>query len=77
MDDQDPVCLGCHRSIEEGSVVAFGEGLWHVQWQVSVHLNSIRGVKGSEALVLAPYCRGTSQLARVYPSQGHLMNKHA
>jgi hypothetical protein len=34
MEDQDPVCLGCHRSIEEGSVVAFGEGLWHVQWQV-------------------------------------------
>ncbi|KAG0077963.1 hypothetical protein BGZ90_006195 [Linnemannia elongata] len=31
MEDQDPVCLGCHRSIEEGSVVAFGEGLWHVQ----------------------------------------------
>ncbi|KAF9949210.1 hypothetical protein BGZ72_008983 [Mortierella alpina] len=30
MDEQDPVCLGCHRSIEEGSVVAFGEGLWHV-----------------------------------------------
>ncbi|KAK5829319.1 hypothetical protein F5H01DRAFT_271455, partial [Linnemannia elongata] len=29
MEDQDPVCLGCHRSIEEGSVVAFGEGLWH------------------------------------------------
>lgn len=33
-EDQDPVCLGCHLSIEEGSVVAFGEGLWHVQWQV-------------------------------------------
>ncbi|KAF9925832.1 hypothetical protein FBU30_004452 [Linnemannia zychae] len=26
MDEQDPVCIGCHRSIEEGSVVAFGEG---------------------------------------------------
>lgn len=38
MEDQDPVCLGCHRSIEEGSVVAFGEGLWHVQWQVLLHL---------------------------------------
>lgn len=35
-EDQDPVCLGCHRSIEEGSVVAFGEGLWHVQWQVGL-----------------------------------------
>ncbi|KAH7048208.1 hypothetical protein BKA57DRAFT_394691, partial [Linnemannia elongata] len=30
MDEQDPVCIGCHRSIEEGSVVAFGEGLWHL-----------------------------------------------
>ncbi|KAK3834450.1 MAG: hypothetical protein J3R72DRAFT_372250, partial [Linnemannia gamsii] len=35
MEEQDPVCIGCHRSIEEGSVVAFGEGLWHVQWQVA------------------------------------------
>jgi hypothetical protein len=39
MEEQDPVCIGCHRSIEEGSVVAFGEGLWHVQWQVDINSN--------------------------------------
>ncbi|KAG9302849.1 hypothetical protein G9A89_009626 [Geosiphon pyriformis] len=27
----DPCCMGCCLIIEEGNVVAFGEGIWHVQ----------------------------------------------
>ncbi|GBC03839.1 hypothetical protein RclHR1_05350013 [Rhizophagus clarus] len=30
-DTIDPYCMGCNRLIEEGNVVAFGEGIWHVQ----------------------------------------------
>lgn len=29
---EDPYCVGCHRLIEEGSVVQFGEGIWHFEW---------------------------------------------
>jgi hypothetical protein len=29
---EDPYCIGCHRLIEEGSVVQFGEGIWHFEW---------------------------------------------
>ncbi|KAI8578378.1 hypothetical protein K450DRAFT_247604 [Umbelopsis ramanniana AG] len=28
---EDPYCVGCHRLIEEGSVVQFGEGIWHFE----------------------------------------------
>ncbi|KAL1923054.1 uncharacterized protein VTP21DRAFT_9430 [Calcarisporiella thermophila] len=31
MEDLDPKCLGCHQTIEEGSVVAFGDGIWHIE----------------------------------------------
>jgi hypothetical protein len=31
---EDPYCVGCHRLIEEGSVVQFGEGIWHFEWYV-------------------------------------------
>ncbi|RUS13382.1 hypothetical protein BC937DRAFT_95414 [Endogone sp. FLAS-F59071] len=35
IDDQpDPYCMGCSKIIEEGSVVAFGDGIWHVEWCV-------------------------------------------
>lgn len=34
-DTIDPCCMGCNRLIEEGNVVAFGEGIWHVQWYVT------------------------------------------
>lgn len=34
-DTIDPYCMGCNRLIEEGNVVAFGEGIWHVQWYVT------------------------------------------
>ncbi|CAG8654321.1 14034_t:CDS:2 [Funneliformis caledonium] len=30
-DSVDPSCMGCDLIIEEGNVVAFGEGIWHVQ----------------------------------------------
>ncbi|RIA88874.1 hypothetical protein C1645_739054 [Glomus cerebriforme] len=30
-DPVDPCCMGCGYLIEEGNVVAFGEGIWHVQ----------------------------------------------
>ncbi|KAH8548383.1 hypothetical protein BGW37DRAFT_431011 [Umbelopsis sp. PMI_123] len=28
---EDPYCVGCHRLIEEGSVVQFGDGIWHFE----------------------------------------------
>jgi len=28
----DPSCMGCGYLIEEGNVVAFGKGIWHVHW---------------------------------------------
>jgi hypothetical protein len=31
---EDPYCVGCHRLIEEGSVVQFGDGIWHFEWYV-------------------------------------------
>lgn len=38
---EDPYCVGCHRLIEEGSVVQFGEGIWHFEWyRDSACLNS-------------------------------------
>lgn len=27
-----PTCQGCHKTIEEGAVVAFGDSLFHVKW---------------------------------------------
>lgn len=32
----DPCCMGCGYPIEEGNVVAFGEGIWHVHWYVQI-----------------------------------------
>lgn len=33
-EDQEPeaVCMGCNKVIEEGSVVAFGDSLFHLEW---------------------------------------------
>jgi hypothetical protein len=33
-EDQEPeaICMGCNKVIEEGSVVAFGESLFHLEW---------------------------------------------
>jgi hypothetical protein len=33
-EDQEPeaICMGCNNVIEEGSVVAFGESLFHLEW---------------------------------------------
>lgn len=28
----DPHCSGCLKPIEDGSVVQFGEGIWHFEW---------------------------------------------
>ncbi|OZJ06079.1 hypothetical protein BZG36_01112 [Bifiguratus adelaidae] len=30
-DQMGPFCMGCRNLIEEGSVVAFGDGIWHVE----------------------------------------------
>ena len=29
---EDPHCHGCQKAIEEGSVVQFGDGIWHFEW---------------------------------------------
>lgn len=29
---EDPHCHGCQKPIEDGSVVQFGEGIWHFEW---------------------------------------------
>jgi hypothetical protein len=33
-EEQEPeaICMGCTNVIEEGSVVAFGESLFHLEW---------------------------------------------
>lgn len=31
-DPQPPLCIGCRRPIEEGSVIAFGDALFHFDW---------------------------------------------
>lgn len=33
-DPQPPLCIGCRNPIEEGSVIAFGDALFHFDWQV-------------------------------------------
>jgi hypothetical protein len=37
-EDQEPeaICMGCNNVIEEGSVVAFGESLFHLEWYVLI-----------------------------------------
>jgi hypothetical protein len=29
---EDPHCQGCLKPIEDGSVVQFGDGIWHFEW---------------------------------------------
>ena len=29
---QPPICIGCKNFIEEGSVIAFGDALFHLDW---------------------------------------------
>ncbi|KAG5460561.1 MAG: hypothetical protein BJ554DRAFT_7378 [Olpidium bornovanus] len=31
---EEPQCNGCRAIIHEGNVVAFGEGIWHLDWWV-------------------------------------------
>ncbi|KAJ1969639.1 hypothetical protein IWQ62_000489 [Dispira parvispora] len=42
-DDQITACWGCKKQIEEGSVVSFGDGIWHIDWDLlfihNVHIS--------------------------------------
>lgn len=31
-ENEDPRCSGCLQYIEDGSVIQFGEGVWHFEW---------------------------------------------
>ncbi|GAO52764.1 RhoGAP-domain-containing protein [Saitoella complicata NRRL Y-17804] len=63
---QDPCCHGCRGVIEEGSVVAFGENIWHVECFRCAKCNSLVD-HDSNLLLLAdgsPICENCSYNCR-------------
>ncbi|KAJ1978142.1 Rho-type gtpase-activating protein [Dimargaris xerosporica] len=61
-DDQPAVCSGCKELIDEGSVVSFGDGIWHIDcFRCSKCKNLIEG--DANLLLLAdgsPLCQNCS-----------------
>ncbi|CAI2162773.1 13429_t:CDS:10 [Funneliformis geosporum] len=66
-DSVDPCCMGCGFLIEEGNVVAFGEGIWHVQCFQCAKCHSLV-VHDSNVLLLSdgnPICENCSYSCHV------------
>ncbi|CAG8593943.1 9284_t:CDS:10 [Dentiscutata erythropus] len=61
-DAEDTCCVGCQHLIEEGNVIAFGEGIWHVEcFRCAKCLNQIE--HDSNILLLSdgnPICQNCS-----------------